>query len=123
MRAGIAGVLAVVLAVSCGGSQDAGPDAAPEDPFAHLMKACTKYAEAACAKNAECLPPADASCMSTQLASCLTDGQQDAPTCVPAAASAIDGCVGSLTAMTCADYCSTSGGFTFCFAPCIWFCP
>ena len=86
------------------------------------MTACTTYAEAICNKDAQCVPPEEATCMSTQLAGCLSDGQQGGPTCVSAAASAIEGCAASLTAMTCADYCTTDASGTFCFAPCLWLC-
>jgi hypothetical protein len=110
--------LAMAMSLAaCGGS-----DGPPRDPWEHLMTACTTYAEAICNKDAQCVPPEEATCMSTQLAGCLSDGQQGGPSCVPAAASAIEGCAASLTAMTCADYCTTDASGTFCFAPCVWLC-
>ena len=74
------------------------------------------------APNAACIPPVDPNCMSTQLASCLDDGQQGGPTCVPTAASAIDGCAAKFPATTCSDYCTTSTSGKICLAPCIWLC-
>jgi len=116
-RACATAALAMSLA-ACGGGSD-GP---PRDPWEHLMTACTTWAQAVCEKDAQCAPPAVSTCMSTELAGCLSDGQQGGVACVPAAASAIEGCAGGVTAMTCADYCTTTSSGRFCSAPCIWLC-
>ncbi|HXU04235.1 MAG TPA: hypothetical protein VN903_24915 [Polyangia bacterium] len=118
-RAGAAAVTLAISLAACGGGGSDGP---PQDPWEHLMQACTTWAEVVCQKNAACIPPVDPNCMSTQLASCLDDGQQGGPTCVPTAASAIDGCAAKFPATTCSDYCTTSTSGKICLAPCIWLC-
>jgi hypothetical protein len=77
-----------------------------------------------CEKNQQCvgIDVTLEQCIAGETQSCIADSTGG--TCQAARIDAIEACAPRLDAETCDDYCSTGeSGFTFCYFPCIYFCP
>jgi hypothetical protein len=114
-------MLFLVVAASCGGD-DGGPPS-----LERIQSVCAEWARVGCTKNQQCVGIDETleQCIAGGTQSCVADNTDaSADTCLETRIDAIESCSPRLEAETCEDYCSTGeSGSTFCYFPCIYFCP
>lgn len=89
------------------------------------ITACKNRREVLCKRYEECLGPANPA------SACLAKAAKDNGTCESEMADdckamngpAFQECADRDAKKTCAELCSTSGAFTFCYGNCFYFCP
>jgi len=118
LLASLLSLLPLLFCTGCGGKNEEPPT------IAELTQACQDWASAGCQKDMECVGLAGTldACVKESMNKCVRAIDGKATSCSRPAVDAIEGCTPRLIAKSCADYCSTTNGSTFCYAPCPYIC-